>query len=142
MAFLLGQAEDEHEALADINVTPLVDVMLVLLIIFMVSAPLMTRGIKVDLPAAQSARNIEEGQRVTVSVDKRGQFHVDGVAVFDQKLVEEVRRRGGGKPDVTVYIEGDSHAEYGRVLRAMDALRSASMTQVALVTVPRREDDN
>jgi biopolymer transport protein ExbD len=128
-------------ALAEINVTPLVDVMLVLLIIFMVSAPLMTRGIKVELPAASSGRNLEQGSRITVSVDRRGQFHVDGVAVFDQKLVDEVRRRGGNTAGTTVFIEGDARAEYGRVLTAMDALRTAGMTQISLVTVPARSGE-
>ena len=125
-------------ALAEINVTPLVDVMLVLLIIFMVSAPMLTRGIDVRLPQAASASVIEE-KRVTVTVRKDGQFLVEGHPVVDAMLVEEVRKAGGGAPDVAVYLEGDEAVAYGRVLAAMDALRLAGIERVALVTEPLRE---
>ncbi len=122
-------------ALAEINVTPLVDVMLVLLIIFMVSAPMMTRGIEVGLPQAVSGEAIEE-QRIRVTVDRHGQFYVDQKPVLDSLLVDEVKRRGGAKPDAAVYLEGDGDVAYGRVLAAMDALRTAGIARVALVTQP------
>ncbi len=122
-------------ALAEINVTPLVDVMLVLLIIFMVSAPMITRGIDIGLPQAATAEAIEE-ERVTVTVDREGQFYVNARQVVDDLLVDEVRRRGGGRPDVAVFLEGDATVAYGRVLSAMDALRAAGISRVALVTEP------
>ncbi len=124
-------------ALAEINVTPMVDVMLVLLIIFMVSAPMMTRGIEVGLPQASSGEEMKE-QRIRVTVDQRGQFYVDQRAVLDSMLVEEVKRRGGARADASVYLEGDANVPYGRVLTAMDALRVAGISRVALVTVAAR----
>ena len=127
-------------ALSEINVTPFVDVMLVLLIIFMVSAPMLTRGIEIGLPQAASAEAIEE-QRVTVSVDRQGQFYVQAEAVVDDLLVDEVRRLGGGQPNVAVYLEGDEGVAYGRILGAMDALRVAGISRVALVTTPVRDED-
>ncbi len=133
-----GRRQAGRGALAEINVTPLVDVMLVLLIIFMVSAPMLTRGIDVRLPRAASADVIEE-DRVTVTVRRDGQFLVEGRPVVDAMLVDEVRQAGGGRPDVAVYLEGDAGVAYGRVLAAMDALRRAGIERVALVTEPLPE---
>ena len=136
MAFSGRQAP--RSALAEINVTPLVDVMLVLLIIFMVSAPMLTRGIEIGLPQAVSGEPIEE-QRVTIQVDKSGQFFVAGKPVLDELLVNEVKRQGGDRPEVSVFLEGDQAVAYGRVLAAMDALRTAGISRVALVTQPARK---
>lgn len=122
-------------ALAEINVTPMVDVMLVLLIIFMVSAPMMTRGIEIGLPQAASGEPIEE-QRIHVTVDRNGQFYVDQKPVLDAMLVDEVKKRGGDRPEAAVYLEGDGNVTYARVLSAMDALRTAGISRVALVTAP------
>ncbi len=122
----------QQSALAEINVTPFVDVMLVLLIIFMVSAPLMTRGIEIGLPQAASAETIEE-QRITVTVDRGGQFYVGERPVVDDLLVDAVRSAGEGRP---VFLRGDRDVPYGRVLEAMDRLRSAGISRVALVTRP------
>ncbi|HHN78859.1 MAG TPA: biopolymer transporter ExbD [Phycisphaerales bacterium] len=122
-------------ALAEINVTPLVDVMLVLLIIFMVSAPMLTRGIDISLPEAVSAEPIEE-QRVTIQIDRAGQFYVAGSPVVDDLLVEEVRQRGGSGPHAAVFLEADVQVAYGRVLAAMDALRNAGISRISMVTEP------
>ncbi len=130
-----GADRGPRMALSEINVTPMVDVMLVLLIIFMVSAPMMTRGIEIGLPQAVSGEPIEE-QRVRVTIDRHGQYYVDQKPVLDSLLVDEVRRRGGGQPDAAVYIEGDANVAYARVLSAMDALRQAGIARVALVTQP------
>lgn len=122
-------------ALSEINVTPFVDVMLVLLIIFMVSAPMLTRGIEIGLPQAVSAAPIEE-DRITVTVDRAGQFYVDEQQVVDDLLVDRVQARGGGQQNVAIYLEADAEVAYGRVLGAMDALRAAGISRVALVTEP------
>ena len=135
MAF--SGSQGPRSALAEINVTPLVDVMLVLLIIFMVSAPMLKRGIEIGLPQAVSAEPIEE-QRVTIQVDENGQFFVAGKPVLDELLVNEVKRQGGDRPEVSVFLEGDRAVAYGRVLAAMDALRTAGISRVALVTQPAR----
>ena len=122
-------------ALSEINMIPLIDVMLVLLIIFMVSAPMIKRGIEIGLPQAASAKAIEE-DRVTVTVDSSGQFYVEEEPVVDDLLVDEVRKRLGGRSDVAVFLEGDANVPYGRVLSAMDALRREGISRVALVTLP------
>jgi biopolymer transport protein TolR len=131
----IGGPRQDRVALAEINVTPMVDVMLVLLIIFMVSAPMMTRGIEVGLPKAVSGEEIDE-KRLTVTVDRKGQYFVDSQPVVDAMLVQEVRRRGGDSPGMAVYLQGDAGVDYGRVLAAMDALRVGGIDRVALVTQP------
>ncbi|MDH3285999.1 MAG: biopolymer transporter ExbD [Acidobacteriota bacterium] len=131
----IGSGSQERGALSEINVTPLVDVMLVLLIIFMVSAPMLTRGIEVGLPQAASAEAIEE-ERVTLTVDRGGQFFVDNRPVVDELLVDKVRQLVGDEANRGVYIEADADVAYGRVLAAMDALRVAGISRVALVTEP------
>lgn len=133
----IGRERGPRTALSEINVTPMVDVMLVLLIIFMVSAPMMTRGIEVGLPQAVSGEPIQE-QRIRVTVDRRGQYYVDQKPVLDSLLVDEVKRRMSGKSDAAVYLEGDGDVAYGRVLTAMDALRTGGVSRVALVTQPVR----
>jgi biopolymer transport protein TolR len=125
-------------ALSEINMIPLIDVMLVLLIIFMVSAPMIKRGIEIGLPQAISSKAIEE-DRITVSIDAGGQFYVEEEPVVDDLLVEEVRRQLGGRTEVAVFLEGDENVPYGRVLSAMDALRAEGISRVALVTVPARD---
>jgi biopolymer transport protein TolR len=129
-----GTRSSSSRALSEINVTPFVDVMLVLLIIFMISAPMITRGIEVGLPRAASGDTIEE-ERVTVTVDRLGQFFVDAQPVVDDLLVEQVRqvRTEGSR---AVFLEGDAEVPFGRVLEAMDRLRTAGVTNVALVTEP------
>jgi len=114
---------------------PLIDVMLVLLIIFMVSAPMLKRGIEIGLPQAASAEAIEE-DRITVTVDAAGQFYVEEDPVVDDLLVDEVLSRIGGRREVAVFLEGDENVPFGRVLAAMDALRVGGVSRVALVTVP------
>jgi biopolymer transport protein TolR len=122
-------------ALSEINMIPLIDVMLVLLIIFMVSAPMLKRGIEIGLPQAASAEAIEE-DRITVTVDAAGQFYVEEDPVVDDLLVDEVLSRIGGRREVAVFLEGDENVPFGRVLAAMDALRVGGVSRVALVTVP------
>jgi biopolymer transport protein TolR len=131
----IGTSRQDRVALAEINVTPMVDVMLVLLIIFMVSAPMLTRGIEVGLPKAVSGEEIDE-KRLTVTVDRKGQYYIDNQPVVDAMLVDEVKRRGGDRPGMAVYLQGDAGVNYGRVLSAMDALRVGGIDRVALVTQP------
>ena len=121
-------------ALSEINVTPFVDVMLVLLIIFMVSAPMITRGIEIGLPQAATAEVIEE-ERVTVTVDRAGQLFVDDDPVVDDLLVDRVLQQAGST-ESAIYLQGDASVAYGRVLEAMDRLRLAGFSRVALVTEP------
>ena len=131
----LGDDDGERgfRPLAEINVTPLVDVMLVLLIIFMVTAPLLAAGLKVDLPKAQAAATMEPGKPVIVSVMKDGKILVNQEETSRERLVEVVRAQSGGDTAKPIYLQGDKASAYTHVIGAIDTLARAGMTKVVLV---------
>ena len=135
MAIPVGSRGGRHRALAEINVTPLVDVMLVLLIISMLAAPMLQRGINLQLPATESASEIKEA-RVVVSVDREARIRINDRPVHPDLLQERMRGLAATSPDETVFLRADKTLPYGEVLLVMDKIRTAGVTRVALVTVP------
>ncbi|RKF21680.1 biopolymer transporter ExbD [Altericroceibacterium spongiae] len=121
--------------MAEINVTPLVDVMLVLLIIFMVTAPLMTAGVPVDLPDSRAEALEQERDQITVSIDASGYIYIDDEAVpvgaFGERLAT-VAPSAGEKPLVT--LRADRSLEYARVMAVMGELNNAGFNSISLVT--------
>jgi biopolymer transport protein ExbD/biopolymer transport protein TolR len=130
-----GARGGRQRALAEINVTPLVDVMLVLLIISMLAAPMLQRGINLQLPATESASEIEEA-RVVVSVDREARIRINDRPVHPDLLQERMKSLARTHPDETVFLRADKTLPYGEVLLVMDKIRTAGVTRVALVTVP------
>jgi biopolymer transport protein TolR len=126
--------------LAEINVTPLVDVMLVLLIISMVAAPMLQEGIPLELPKSESASPIEDTD-VVVSVDRDGRIRINEQPVHPDLLGDRMQALARSRPDETVFLRGDRLLPYGEVLLVMDRIRKAGITKVALVTVPMTEED-
>ncbi|RZF60766.1 protein TolR [Sphingomonas populi] len=124
--------------MAEINVTPLVDVMLVLLIIFMVTAPLMTAGVPVDLPDSRAKPLDQEQQPVEISIERDGTLHVGKDEISDDMLpdvLSQVAQKGeGGKPP-QVFLRADKGLDYGKVMRVMGELNRAGLNRVALLTV-------
>jgi biopolymer transport protein ExbD len=120
---------------SDINVTPLVDVMLVLLIISMVAAPMLERGIQLDLPATESATEIDQA-RVVVSLDRDGRIQINDRPVHPDLLEQHMKTLAAERPQETVFLRADRLIPYGEVLLVMDRIRKAGVTRVALVTVP------
>lgn len=129
------------EPQAEINVTPFVDVMLVLLIVFMVTAPMMAAGLKVDLPPAGAARPLNPRDPVVVSVAKDGSLSVGVEAVTTDTLAGEVRRRMEGDGERLVHIRGDRTAAHGDIVKVMDVLSSAGITRLAIVAETRATAD-
>jgi biopolymer transport protein TolR len=122
--------------MAEINVTPMVDVMLVLLIIFMVSAPLLTVGVPIDLPQTQ-AKSLEQDQKpLTLTVTTKGQVFLQESEVKVEELVPKLQAitQARGGMDERIYVRGDKKVDYGTVMRVMGRLSQAGFRRVALVT--------
>jgi biopolymer transport protein TolR len=128
--------DDLYQPLAEINVTPLVDVMLVLLIIFMVTAPLLTPGVKVDLPKAASATALNPKAPLIVSIGKDGALAFGSDAMTLDGLAAAVKAKMGDDATQVVHIRGDKEAPFGAVVQAMDRLTLAGVTHIAIVTAP------
>lgn len=128
---------DLYQPLADINVTPLVDVMLVLLIIFMVTAPLLAKGVKVDLPQASAAQPLNQKDPIVVSVGKDGKVSLGGDNVTMETLIDGIRAMMGGDTSRVVHVRGDTEAVYGEVVGVMDKLATNGITHIAIMTNSR-----
>ena len=120
---------------ADINVTPLVDVMLVLLIIMMLIAPLLQQGVPVTMPeAANTGEKPDTQDQTVVAIDSRGAFYVNALPVTADNLVPQVRRVLEDKKEKIVYLKGDKDAKYAAIMDVMDAFRKAQIENIALIT--------
>ncbi len=122
--------------MSEINVTPMVDVMLVLLIIFMVSAPLLTVGVPIDLPQTQAKSLEQDKEPLTLSVDTQGKVFLQNSEVPIDELVPKLQAitQARGGYDERIYVRGDRKIDYGSVMRVMGRLSSAGFRRVALVT--------
>ncbi len=126
-----------YRPMAEINVTPLVDVMLVLLIIFMVAAPLMTVGVPVDLPRTAASPLNQETEPLTITVNPEGKIFLQETEVTTDELVPRLRAIMGqqpqGQPERRIFVRGDRAIAYGRVMEVMGIISSAGFTRVALL---------
>lgn len=118
----------------DINVTPLVDVMLVLLIIFMVTAPMMTQGLNVDLPETTDKSLRQEEKPVIVTIDKDGSTSINNITLGDAALVEELRKQYNINKDQLILLRGDKNVPYGKVAIVMSDIQNVGFTKVGIVT--------
>jgi biopolymer transport protein ExbD len=122
---------------AEINMIPLIDVMLVLLIIFMVTAPLLTHAIKVDLPKASSEVNVSPRDSIQVSIDRSGQVFWNGEPVEDAARVARMRDAAQREPQPELHIHADGDIAYRRVVTVMSDATRAGLTRIGFVTDPR-----
>jgi biopolymer transport protein TolR len=129
-----GRRRSSYQPLSDINVTPFVDVMLVLLIVFMVTAPLLTVGVPVDLPKAKAQTLSDPDEPLVISVNNKGQLFVQDTEVEIGKLVPRLVAITENKPDTRIFLRGDRNIEYGRVMEVMATVNSAGFTRVALIS--------
>jgi biopolymer transport protein TolR len=123
-----------NRPMSDINVTPMVDVMLVLLIVFMVAAPLMTVGVPIDLPETQAKQLNTESKPITVSVTPDGQVFLGDQPVALENLVAEVAAQVVNGTEERIYVRGDTTANYGAVMRVMGTLSGAGYSKIGLIT--------
>jgi biopolymer transport protein TolR len=128
-----------YGAMADINMTPFIDVMLVLLIIFMVAAPLLATGVAVDLPQTKAAPLNIEQKPVSISIDDKGQIFLMDQPVPIENLVDKLKEAAKGGADERIYVRGSKTVNYGRVAEVMTLVTGAGFKKVALVTEPERK---
>lgn len=120
-------------AFSDINVTPLVDVMLVLLIVFMVTAPMLTVGVPVDLPKTKAAKLSDQVEPIVISVDATGKSYLQETELEGEALIARLMAITGSNPDARIYVRGDKNLAYGRVMEIMGEVAAAGFSKVSLI---------
>jgi biopolymer transport protein TolR len=118
---------------AEINVTPLVDVMLVLLVIFMVTAPLLTASVEVDLPKTEAATSRGQDEPLIISINGEGKIYLADTEMDVETLVARLKAVTENKPDQRIFVRGDKSLQYGRIMEVMGNISAAGFTKVALV---------
>jgi biopolymer transport protein TolR len=135
MAFLAGSGSEDEEVLSDINITPLVDVMLVLLIIFMITAPMLHQGIEVALPKSEApTMPTKADDPLVLSINRDGLVYIKDKPVHPTRLVEVLTPMLRGRSDETVFIKGDRDVAYGKVIEVLDLLHRSGIEKVGMVT--------
>jgi biopolymer transport protein ExbD len=126
--------QDSDEVLSEMNVTPLVDVMLVLLVVFIVTAPLMTNAIKVNLPKTDAVAPAEKKDPLVVSVDQDGKFYLAKTPLEADLLEASLKQAKAEDSEVRVQLQADTAVNYGQVAKAMAAIERAGITKIAVMT--------
>jgi biopolymer transport protein TolR len=129
-----GRRGRRGRPMAEINVTPFVDVMLVLLIVFMVTAPLLTVGVPVDLPKTHAQPLGQDREPLSVTIRQGGQIYVQNTPVSDDELVPKLTAISGNGYDQRIFVRGDKSVDYGRVMEVMAMISAAGFTHIGLVT--------
>jgi biopolymer transport protein TolR len=129
-----GRRRGGNKLMSEINVTPMVDVMLVLLIVFMVAAPLLTVGVPIDLPQTQARELNTEAKPITVTVTPEGQVFVLEEPVAEAGLIARIGELAVNGTDDRIYVRGDATANYGAVMKVMGLLSSAGYSKIGLIT--------
>ena len=129
-----AKSKRRYQPMAEINVTPFVDVMLVLLVVFMVTAPLLTVGVKVDLPTAEADVIRGNDEPLTVSINGSGQVYLQESPITVHDLVPKLRAITSEKPDTRIFVRGDKEINYGLVMEIMGAINNAGFGKVSLIT--------
>lgn len=124
----------KRPVMSEINVTPFVDVMLVLLIIFMVTAPMMTAGVNVDLPKTAAAPLASEEKPLSVTVTANGQVYLQNTPLKLEELAPKLRAILGQKADTRIFVRGDARANYGQIMQVVSTINQAGFTKVAFLT--------
>ncbi|WP_017940503.1 MULTISPECIES: biopolymer transporter ExbD [unclassified Thioalkalivibrio] len=137
MAF--GRMGDSNEPMSDMNVIPLVDVMLVLLVIFIITAPVITHSVDLDLPQATTEPVDERPDSVTLSLDGAGDLYWNNEPVALEQLPTRLREALDAQPDVAVYLRADRDTRYERLARVMAEVRQAGVSRMAFVSEPEGE---
>ena len=131
MAF---STQDSDEVLSEINVTPVVDVMLVLLVVFIVTAPLLTNAIPINLPKTESVAPVEQKDPLVVSIDDKGKVFINKDEIQADLLESNLQAAKAKNPDVRVQLQADNGVNYGEVARAMASIERAGISKLSVIT--------
>jgi biopolymer transport protein TolR len=131
-----GNGRGRYRPMSEINVTPMVDVMLVLLVIFMVAAPLLTVGVPVDLPQSQAPAINQPQEPLVITVNAQGQMFLQNDPIADDQLVPRLEAITKANPNADIYVRGDQAINYGRVMQIMGMVSAAGYQKVSLITEP------
>ena len=134
MAFGRLERRPASQPMSDINMTPLIDVMLVLLVIFMITAPLMTTSLKLDLPKTEGARPSDAALFLAVAINEQGQLFVGDEAVSAEQLLQRAREAAQRDPLTEVQLRADSRVPYGRVAELIGLVQDAGLSRVGFIT--------
>ncbi len=140
MAFASMDGSDDNEPLAEINMVPLIDVMLVLLIIFMVTAPLLTHAVKVDLPRASSSVNQTKPDNAQVAIDGNGQLFWNGEGVDATQFSERLKAAGALRPQPELHIRAERTTAYEKIAQVMSEAGRHGLSRIGFVTDPSQKN--
>ncbi len=132
------RGQPRYRAMAEINMTPFIDVMLVLLIIFMVAAPLLASGVPIDLPQTKAAALNIDQKPISVSIDEKGGVTVNDVPVEATALGDKLKEVAKAGADERIYVRGSTQVNYGKIAEVMSIITSSGFKRVALVTEPAK----
>ncbi len=136
MGVNLNSQGSELGTMSDINVTPMVDIMLVLLVIFMVTAPLLTQGVDVNLPSTHASPLTSKQEPLIITVTQNGKTYIEKSEQTTTQLIEKVAAIRKNNPEVPVFVKGDQRTPYGSVMLVMSQLQQAGVDRIGLVTEP------
>lgn len=138
MAFKLansrGKRGSKRHISAEINVTPLVDVMLVLLVIFMITSPMLVAGVQVDLPKTKASALSGQDEPIAVSIDKFGNIYIAETKIKLEELAKKLSAVANEKKDIRIFVRGDKGIDYGRVMQVFGSIKAAGYKNIALVS--------
>ena len=135
MAF--GTQDETDEVMNEINMTPLVDVMLVLLIIFIITVPVLQHSVNIDLPRASNEVEVTKPATIRLSVDAQGRYFINDAVLADDELVPRFKAAAAQEPQPELHIRGDKSVRYERVAQAMAAAQQAGLRKIGFVTEPK-----
>lgn len=137
MAMNTRESGGEDDVMSEINVTPLVDVMLVLLVVFIVTAPLLTQAVHVNLPKTAETAPPEEKEAVYISVDAKGKIFMDKTEIALEAFENELLSRKAADPEIALNLNADDGVQYGTVAKVMAAIERSGITKLAVLTAPK-----
>ena len=135
-----GRNNSRKRLVSEINVTPLVDVMLVLLIIFMVTAPMMTQGVNVDLPETTAKSLRQEEKPIVITVDKEGAISINNISVVRPLMIEELQKNYNSNKNQPIFLRADKNVPYGHVVTVMADIKAVGFDKIGMITKPPEKE--